>query len=142
MESTTDTLLIGALLTVSLGFLIPRGSFGAALSYHLLRSPEDASGYVAYFARISDPDEPRGLARLLSGRRNVEQPHSIHRLAFFEDISLVLLSNFMPIAVNVAHDPYYTAGPLLRLFTLAFFIGEALWFWWFLRFVSQHRALA
>ncbi len=140
MESTSSSLFIGALLALIAGGLIPYASVGAALSLHLVRLPDCPPAYVEYFAKRNDPDHPTDLlARLLSRRRDFEKTHSIHVEAGLENVILIILCNFLPIVANIAQDPYYTAGPLLRLFTAAFFVCEGLWFWWFLRFVSRNR---
>jgi len=140
MESTSDSLALGVIMLAAVGWLIPWASIGAALALHLLRLPEDAPAYVAYMARANDPHHPTNLlGRLHFAKRDYRAVHSIHSWAAFENVIIVVLCNLLPLAANLVSDPYYTPGPLLRLFTLAFFICEGFWFWWYWSFVSQNR---
>ena len=140
METTSDSLFLGAFMLVSASFVIPIASIGSALSFHLLRLPPCPPAYVGFLAKQNDPDRPTNLiARALFGRHDLQQPHSIHVMSGFVNVFSLLLCNALPLVSNVVHNQYHTPGPLLGFFTASFFVCEGLWFLWFLRFVSRNR---
>jgi hypothetical protein len=117
MNHDSDALAAGLILLGALLVLVPAQSFELAIRLQWVSVPNNPPALVGFWARSVKPSsKPRFRA--------------FQSLIALTIVNLVALVFMLPIRDSLPNPT--------EVATVAFFLGEAIWVWWLLRFIKEN----
>lgn len=140
MSNLTDAILVDAVITFGLVYLVPASSIGLARALGLLVVPDDAPVPIRIWASETDPEQALGkVGRALNRYLSPERSKKVVRMAAALINALVLASfNILLVLLNTWPNQNYAPDASLRVLSALSIVVEAIWFWWFRRFAARH----